>query len=177
MTVHAMDRGLDTGGILYQVRVRTRKQDTVESLYDRILRRSSDLMRRLVEDAGSGRLRSRAQEEAGASYYSAVHDDDFLLDWSQPAETLRRWIHISPGRCFSETQYGRLYMADAVAVSCPSEAPAGTLLLVNRFGCTVRAGEGALRVRSMHLDQQGEMPASRLCLALGLRVGDTLGRT
>lgn len=177
MTVHAMDRGLDTGGILYQVRVRTRKDDTVESLYDRILKRSSDLMRRLVEDASRGRLHSRPQKEAGASYYSAVHEDDFRLDWSQSAEVLRRWIHISPGCCFCETRYGRIYVADAVAVRCRSEATAGTLLLTNRFGCTVRAGNGAVRVRSMHLDPQRVMPAAQLCLELGLRVGDTLGRT
>jgi len=62
MAVHMMDRGLDTGGILYQVRVRTRQDDTVESLYDRILKRSSNLMRRLIDDAGRGRLRPRAQE-------------------------------------------------------------------------------------------------------------------
>jgi methionyl-tRNA formyltransferase len=176
MTVHTMDRGLDTGGILYQLRVRTRKDDTVESLYDRILKRSSDLMRRLVEDAGRGRLHPRPQEEERASYYSAVHEDDFRLDWSQSAEVLRRWIHISPGRCFSDTRYGRIYMAGAVATTCRSEAAAGTLLLVNRFGCTVRAGDGAVRVRSMDLDPQSVKPAAQLCLELGLRIGDTLGR-
>jgi methionyl-tRNA formyltransferase len=176
MTVHVMDRGLDTGGILYQVRVRTRKDDTVESLYERILKRSSNLLRPLIDDAGRGRLRPRAQQDAGASYYSAVHEDDFRLEWSQAAEVLRRWIHVSPGRCFCETRYGRIYMADAVVVPCRREATAGTLLLVNKFGCTVRAGDGAVRVRSMHLDQQGVMPAAQLCVELGLRVGDTMGR-
>lgn len=177
MTVHGMDRGLDTGGILYQVRVRTRKDDTVESLYARILKRSSKLMRRLIDDAGRGPLRPRAQEDAGASYYSAVHEDDFRLEWSQPAEELRRWIQISPGRCFSETRGGRIYLEDAVVTPCRGEATAGTLLFLNRYGCTVRTEDGAVRVRLMRLDQQAVLPAARLCRELGLRIGDTLGRT
>jgi methionyl-tRNA formyltransferase len=176
MTVHVMDRGLDTGGILYQVRVRTRKDDTVESLYDRILKRSSNLMQRLIEDAGRGRLRPRAQEGAGASYYSTVHEDDFRLEWSQAAEELRRWIQISPGRCFCETRCGRIYLKDAVVARCRGEAAAGTLLLVNRYGCTVRTGDGAVRVRLMHLDKQGALPAAQLCREHALRIGDTLGR-
>ncbi len=176
MCVHAMDRGLDTGGILYQVRVRTRKDDTVESLYDRILKRSSNLMRPLIDDAGRGRLRPRAQEGAGASYYSAVHEDDFRLDWSQAAEELRRWIQVSPDRCFCETRGGRLYLEDAVVAPWSGEAPAGTLLRMNRFGCTMRTGDGAVRVRWMRLDQQAALPAAQLCRELGLRIGDTLGR-
>ena len=176
MAVHMMDRGLDTGGILYQVRVRTRQDDTVESLYDRILKRSSNLMRRLIDDAGRGRLRPRAQGDADASYYSAVHEDDFLLDWSQAAEKLRRWIQVSPGRCFCETRCGRIYLEDAVVAPCRGEATAGTLLLMNRYGCTVRSGNGAVRVRLMHLDQQATLPAAQLCRELGLRTGDKLGR-
>jgi methionyl-tRNA formyltransferase len=176
MTVHAMDRGLDTGGILYQARVRTRKDDTVESLYDRILKRSSNLLKPLIDDAGRGRLRPRAQGDAGASYYSTVHEDDFRLDWSQPAEELRRWIRISPGRCFCETRCGRIYLEDAVVAPWSREATAGTLLRTNRHGCTVRTGDGAVRVRLMHLDQQDALPAARLCHELGLRIGDTLGR-
>jgi methionyl-tRNA formyltransferase len=176
MTVHVMDRGLDTGGILYQVRVRTRKDDSVESLYDRILKRSTNLMRRLIDDAGRGRLRPRTQEEAGASYYSTVHEDDFRLEWRQAAEELRRRIQVSPGRCFCETRCGRIYLEDAVVAPCRSEPAPGALLLVNRYGCTVRAGDGAVRVRLMRLDQQGAQPAAQLCRELGLRAGDTMVR-
>ena len=44
LTVHAMDPHLDTGDILYQVRVRTRRRDTVAALYDRIMDASTRLV-------------------------------------------------------------------------------------------------------------------------------------
>ncbi len=176
MTVHVMDQGLDTGGILYQVCVRTRKDDTVERLYDRILERSSNLMRRLIDDAGRGRLRATAQPAAGSSYYSGIRDDDFRLEWSRSAESLRRWIQVSPGRCFCETRLGRLFLEDAVVAPCRGEAGAGTLVSVNRYGCTVQAGDGAVRVGFMRLNERDTVPAELLCRELGLRIGDTLGR-
>ena len=62
LTVHVMDGGLDTGDILYQVRVRTRRDDTVASLYDRVIGRSLPLVGRLIADAEAGQA---APEAAG----------------------------------------------------------------------------------------------------------------
>ena len=86
LTVHVMDAGLDTGDILYQVRVRTRAQDSVATLYDRIMDRSVNLVGLLVKDAEEGTLGPRPQPEVGASYYSSVDEDDFRLDWTRDAE-------------------------------------------------------------------------------------------
>jgi len=96
LTVHVVDRGLDTGDILYQVKVRTRRNDTVADLYDRILEHSLRLPVRLVRDVQRGVLRCRPQSQAGASYFSAVTEEDFRLDWSLPAERLRRMVTTTP---------------------------------------------------------------------------------
>ncbi len=58
LTAHVMDPRFDTGDILYQVRVRTRKRDTVSTLYDRIIEksciaRSPPDRRRVTRDAGA----------------------------------------------------------------------------------------------------------------------------
>jgi methionyl-tRNA formyltransferase len=177
LTVHAMDAGLDTGDILYQVRVRTRKRDTVASLYDRIMERSLELVLRLIRDAGQGKLHRRPQSELGASYYSSVSPEDFKLDWARDAEQLRRWIQTSPGQCFCEVAGQRLFFMDAdTQTLAGADRPSpGDLIRIGRTGCTVAAGKDALRLGRARLGQGGEKSMAQLCRELGLRVGNSLG--
>lgn len=174
LTVHVMDLGLDTGHILYQVRVRTRQRDSVASLYERIMERSVKLVERLIEDAEQGRLQPRPQLESGASYYSSVSEDDFRLDWARDAEQLRRWIQTSPGQCFANAAGQRLFFMDAEVVERPNDAPPGVLVRVGRTSCTVAAGADALRLRRVRLSHQEEKSMPQLCRELGLVPGLSL---
>lgn len=177
LTIHMMDSGLDTGDILYQAKVRTRKGDTVSSLYDRIMDHSVRLVPRLVQDAEYGRLNPRAQPESGASYYSSVDIEDFRLDWSWPAERLRRLIHTSPGQCFCDWAGQRLFFADAEVVPEESDVSPGVLVRLGRTGGTVKAGQYAVRLRRVKMGQADERSMSQVCRGLGLHVGDCLAGT
>ena len=166
-----MDDRLDTGDRLYQVRVRTRKDDTVASLYDRVIARGLSLVPQLVADARRGRLPREVQPTEGGSYFSAAKESDFRIDWSRDAETLRRWITITPGKCFATVRGERVYLLDAklaagrrreksenrvsnsrstgilpVAGKNGQDAraaggPPGTLLRIAPAGCTIAAGQ------------------------------------
>lgn len=176
LTVHIMDPHLDTGDILYQVRVRTRRRDTVASLYSRIMDRSVSLMGRLVSQAAAGRLRPRPQPEAGASYYSSIQEEDFRLDWTRDAEPLRRWVCTSPGQCFFTVGGERIYVMDAETgrrADPAGSAPPGTLVRLGREHATVAAGSGALRIGQVRLGES-ELGMAVLCHRLGLAQGDAL---
>jgi methionyl-tRNA formyltransferase len=175
LTVHAMDLDLDTGDILYQVRVRTRKRDTVATLYDRIMERSVNLVGQLIKDAEKGTLQRTPQPESGASYYSSVSEDDFRLDWSWDAEQLRRWIQTTPGQCFSHAAGRRLFFIDAEVVeTSANDMSPGVLIRIGRTSSTLAAGRGALRVRRVRLAQAEEKSMPQLCRELGLEPGDCL---
>ena len=175
LTVHVMDAGLDTGDIVYRVRVRTRAQDSVATLYDRIMDRSVNLVGLLVKDAEEGTLGPRPQPKDGASYYSSVDEDDFRLDWTRDAELLRRWIHTTPGRCFCDIRGSRLFFLDAQVVGRPSDELPGTLIRLEESFCDVATGKDALRVRSVRTNS-GEIGSLHgLCRELGLEVGDSMG--
>lgn len=124
LTVHVMDRGIDTGDILYQVRVRTRADDSVASLYARIMEHSLPLVGRLVEDLSASRLPRSLQPETGASYYSALHEEDFRLDWGWEATKIARWIGISPGKCFMDVFPAGVPQARAASMESPSPTAA-----------------------------------------------------
>ena len=174
LTVHVMDSDFDTGDVLYQVKVRTRRDDTVSTLYERIMARSVLLVGRLIEDARAGRLRRMPQSEDGASYYSSVSVEDFRLDWSWEAEELRRLITITPGQCFCDIAGRRVFFMDAAVVGAGGAVRPGEVILISRGACTIAAGRDAVRVRRVRLEPAEEMSMAALCRELGLGPGDSL---
>lgn len=169
LTVHVLDAGLDTGDILYQVRVRTRRDDSVGSLYDRIMDRSVGLVGRLIADAESGRLKRRSQTAEAGSYFSSVTDEDFRLDWRRPAEELRRWICTTPGRCFFEAAGGRVFAMDAETAPRAGGHP-GELIRLGRSRCTISAGGAGLSLRRVQTEA-GVQNAADWCRDRGLKAG------
>jgi methionyl-tRNA formyltransferase len=174
LTIHVMASGLDTGDILYQVRVRTRRNDSVSSLYERIMDRSVGLMSQLIEDVAGQDLHRTPQPTIGSSYYSSTHDEDYRLDWSRDAEQLRRWIQTSPGQCFCDAAGQRIFFSEAKMVPVGGEIPPGVLLRIGRANCTVAARNAGLQVSKLSLGGESERPAASLCRELGLREGSSL---
>ena len=172
LTAHVMDAHFDTGDILYQVRVRTRKRDSVSSLYNRIIEKGVPLVPHLIADIVQGPLRRIPQPEAGASYFSSVIDEDFRIDWTLSAESLRRWIQTSPGECWQMVGNRRVYFMDAEVIRYPGAAIPGELIHLGRYSATLATGEDALAVRWVRPEGGDKRSLSRLCAELGLKVGD-----
>jgi len=175
LTVHVMDPHIDTGDVLYRTKVRTRRRDSVATLYSRIMDRSVALVPRLVEDAVAGRLRPEKQGAEGASYYSSTTAEDFRLDWTSDRRALLRWIRATPSKCWFSLRGRTVYVQDAtIPLGAPPES-IGTIMRLGRGGCTVAVGGGALRLRSGCLDDGPIEHMSVVCAKLGLAVGDSLG--
>ena len=81
LTVHVMDPGIDTGDIIYQTKVRTRQNDSVATLYERIIDSSENLVGRLIAGAEQNNLPRKSQPKHGGSYYSSTTSEDFQFDW------------------------------------------------------------------------------------------------
>jgi len=174
LTAHAMDPGIDTGDILYQVKVRTRHGDTVASLYDRIIDQSVTLVERLVADAACGSIPRRPQPKGQGAYYSSTTEDDFRIDWSCPAEQVRRYITVSPGQCFAEIGGRRVFFHDARLEREEVSARPGTLLRLGRTRAVVSTGWGAVSLGRVQVEQGSVESMTILCHRLGLSPGDRL---
>ena len=174
LTVHVMDPGIDTGNIIYQVKVRTRRDDTVASLYGRIMDRSVALVGRLVADADRGAVPHRWQAIGQGSYFSSTTEEDFCIDWTWPAEKIRRHIVMTPGKCFTSLAGRRLYFYRAEKARGQWEAAPGTLLSIGRVRCAVATGEGAVWLGLARLSDGPEQPAAAICRQLGLKPGNKL---
>jgi methionyl-tRNA formyltransferase len=174
LTVHVMDPGIDTGDIIYQVKVRTRRDDTVTTLYERIMDRSLGLIGRLVADAERGTIPRRPQAAGEGFYFSSTSEEDFRLDWAWPMERIRRYIAMTPGQCYITAAGQRLYLSQAEKARDKGAGSPGALQRLGRVRCLVATGDGALWIGRARLDGGQEQPMAPLCRRLGLKVGDRL---
>ena len=175
LTVHSMDPGIDTGDIIYQVRLRTRGNDTVTSLYSRIMDRSTKLVGKLVDDAKMSQIPHQPQSPGKASYFSSIFPEDFQLDWNWNAKKIRRHITMSPWDCFTTVDGQSMTLCQAATARYKREGLPGALLAVGRKRCLVAAGDGALWIGQARLEGGEEQSMAAACRKLGLRAGDRLG--
>lgn len=176
-TMHVMDPGIDTGDILYQVRVRTRRDDTVASLYERVIERSVTMIEQFVADAERGTLPRRPQLPDRASYFSSTTDEDFRLDWAWSAEKLRRHITMTPGKCWAEFGGQRVYFIDAGKTPLPGAAPPGQILSIGRTRCLLATGDGAIWLSRLRLAGGTQTSMAALCREYGLEPGDSIAES
>ncbi len=179
LTVHLMDQGIDTGDIIYQVKVRTRRHDTVASLYKRIMDQSVGLVARLLDDAKSGTVPRHTQAVEGGSYYSSIKEEDFHIDWAWNGEKIRRSITMSPWKCFKTVAGHRLYFGQAdwargYLDGSPGPGLSGKVLNIGRSRCTVAVRDGALWLGKARLEGGEKRSMASLCRLLGIQVGDLL---
>jgi methionyl-tRNA formyltransferase len=154
LTVHEMGTGLDTGDILFQVRVPVREGDSVSVLYDRIMAESTPLVARLLMCVEAGNVPRTPQPAEGASYFGATTEDDFRLDWRKDAGTLLRWILATPGQCFVEIDGERRFVVDAARCDELADGAPGAILRLTAESCAVRCGDGALRMHFRAQEKQ-----------------------
>jgi methionyl-tRNA formyltransferase len=174
LTLHAMDASLDTGDILYQMEVRTRSNDSVATLYERIIDQSLPLVEQLIRDAGLGALPRKPQDKDKGSYFSGTTEKDFHIQWSRPVEEIRRWIVTTPGRCFAQIGGKRIFFLDALEVPCPPHSTAGTLLAIRPSTCTVATGNGALEIGNIRDSKNRQTTAADFFREEGLCTGEVL---
>jgi methionyl-tRNA formyltransferase len=159
LTIHEMSPGLDTGDIMFQVRVPTKETDSVSSLYERIMTASVPLVAKLVEAVQRGTVSRSPQPSEGASYFGATSDADFHISWSMAAARIVRWVTATPGQCFADIDGRRFFLLDAEICAAADGAPAGTILALDQDQCRIASADGAVGIRRVRTTDGKEMSA------------------
>jgi UDP-4-amino-4-deoxy-L-arabinose formyltransferase / UDP-glucuronic acid dehydrogenase (UDP-4-keto-hexauronic acid decarboxylating) len=181
VSLHYMVAKPDAGDLVDREAVPIDELDTAFTLYGKLAAAARRLLDRALPALAAGTAAAAPLDLAAGSYFGGRKPADGRIDWSRPAPALfdlvRAVTHPYPG-AFTTWGGRTLHVWWALPVAAPpagGPAPPGSVLAVDRDGVTVAAGEGALRLVTVQLAGQPELPACAFALAASIAPGARFG--
>lgn len=180
VTLHAMVKKADAGGIAGQITVPVTKEDTALTLHGKLNTAAGELLADLLPRIKDGSLTLRAQDEALASTFGRRTPADGLIDWNKPARAVNNLIRAVtepyPGAFTHFGQQKMIIWSGRVLDEVHDQRP-GTVLRADPP--VVACGEGALEITAGQgadgLYLRGVPLARTMGLAGGARLGEAQG--
>ena len=158
-----MEKGLDTGPVLLELRTPIAPDETAGQLHDRLAQLGAQVLAEGLELLRAGHPPvPRPQPEEGVTYASKIDKAEAKLDWTRPAPELERRVrafHPWPV-CEAEVAGERLRIHAARALPIAHDAAPGTPLATTRDGIDIACGEGALRLLTVQREGGRPMAAA-----------------
>lgn len=143
---------IDAGDILAQTETDIAENETAGELHDRLAQMAAPLLLKTLNKIADGSITYTRQEHSKATLAPKLKKSDGFLDFTEPAETIKRKIRgLTPWPGASATylskQTGKSEMitivaAEKIETSNPAELPAGTL----DENLNVICGDDALKI-------------------------------
>ncbi len=177
ITIQQMDAGVDTGDILYQLELPIHREDTSETLFEKLAPLGGQAIVETLRLLEEGKLQPRKQEDGESSYAPLITKEMGRIDFSRDALSIERLVHgMNPWpSAYTFYQGKQLKIWDAAALEEETALEPGTVAAVGRQDFTVAAGGGLLRVRELQLEGKKRMSAHDFLLGLHLAPGEKLG--
>lgn len=181
ITIMYMEKGLDTGDIICQRRVKLSPEETGGSLFERLAVEGADLLVETLEQLENGTAVRRKQDDSKSSYAKMLSKDMGRLDFTQDAVILERLIRgLNPWPSAYTRVNGKtlkIYMAEVLKEeeTAGQEAEAGRVIAVDKKSFTVRCGKGGLRILNLQLEGKKRMDTAAFLLGYDIHKGMILG--
>ncbi|MDE4455820.1 methionyl-tRNA formyltransferase [Psychrobacter sp. DAB_AL62B] len=145
ITIMQMDKGLDTGDMLYKVSANIEANDTAASLHDKMAALGATAISTVLQDLANYQAQAIAQDDSQANYAEKLVKTEGEIDWTQPAAVIERQIRgLTPwpgAYTFLAGQRVKILASLPVNASQQTEKPAGTVISVGRKAILVACGK------------------------------------
>lgn len=173
ITIMQMDAGLDTGAMLHKLETDIQPNDTAQTLHDRLSPMGAQAL--LDTLANLAQLKPEAQQEQQACYAAKLTKAEAEMDWSLSAQQIVRRIQaFNPWpMAFTHFDGQPLRILQAQALDGPKHDKPGEMILLEKLGVDVMAGEGLVRITQLQPAGKKPMSAYDFCQARNV-IGKTL---
>jgi methionyl-tRNA formyltransferase len=178
LTVHVMERELDTGPVLHTVVVPISEHDTAGTVYAALLREYPGAVLTAL-DLIAQDARPKPQSTRRASFYHRITEADTRIDWSLPTTQLVNLIraHSDPflnAWCTAAGQ--KLYIKQAARPACSYRGTPGRVIRHAECGVAVvcgpswEAGSDGIILHEVQWDGQPPQPATQVLTKPGTQL-------
>ncbi|MGO2364263.1 MAG: methionyl-tRNA formyltransferase [Psychrobacter sp.] len=184
ITIMQMDKGLDTGNMIYKTSARIEADDTAASLHDKMAELGANAISTVLQDLPHYQAQAVVQDESQANYAEKLVKAEGEIDWSQSAAAIERQIRgLTPwpgAYTFLEGQRVKVLASLPVNESQPTNEAAGTVISVGRKAILVACGKESeaesaattLAITRLQFAGGKPMTAEQVCHGNQLNDGD-----
>lgn len=176
ITIMQMDKGLDTGDILFQKVVPILDTDTGESLFDKLAEVGARFLVEVLPDIEAGNIHPIKQDEEKSTYAKMLSKAIGEIDWSKAADTIE---HLVRGLNSWPSAYTRLngkqlkLWQSHVVLGIDKEP--GTVCEVTKDAIIVATGKDGLAITELQLEGKKRMTARDFLAGRVVETGTKLG--
>ncbi len=178
VTIMQMDKGLDTGDILYTSVVEISASDTGESLFDKLAVSGASLIIEALDRIEAGDCNPKKQDESKATYAKILNKKMGCIDFTKKAIEIERLIRGFTPWPGTYTYYNgkllKVFSAVVQSEQYPEYKP-GDVVCVEDNRLLVKTGEGVLVIDEVQLEGKKRMMVSDFVRGYRIKVGDHLG--
>ena len=149
ITIIQMEKGLDTGPVLFQKSCPIAVNETAGSLHDKLATLGSECLLDLLPRLANGEVKATPQDHTMATYARKITKDEARLDWHRQAIQLERQIRaFNPAPVASMVINQQIFRIwESEVQNDESSSVPGTVVAFGRDGLDIQTGKGILRVK------------------------------
>ena len=171
ITIMQMDKGLDTGDMLYKVSAPIEADDTAASLHDKMAELGATAIITVLKDLPHYQAQAIAQDDSQANYAEKLVKTEGEIDWTQSATIIERQIRgLTPwpgAYTFLAGQRVKILASLPVNPSQQTNQPAGTVISVGRKAILVACGHDSNIDNGLEKPQASTLAITQLQFAGG----------
>ncbi len=182
ITIMQMDAGIDTGDMLYTKKIAIEREDTFETLHDKLMVLGGEAIVEALALLEKGELTPTPQDDSLSCYAPLISKEMGRIDFTKSAYEIELKVRgMNPWPSAFTTLRGKqLKIWEAKAREADTEttdagAVCGQILSVAKDHFSVGTGEGVLSVYSVQLEGKKRMSTGDFLLGVKLGVGEKLG--
>lgn len=179
MSMFYLEEGPDVGDLIGHESFTIGADDSAREVYESATSAAERLIWHYHPLLDSDQAPRVPHDPEKSDYWPRRRPQDGIIDWDKSAAHLYDWIralgHPFPG-AFTYRKHKKLLVWKAAKTDHETEGFGGRVLDIDQQnGLLVSAGEGAVWLTSLQIEDGPEMPAAELAREFGLQAGDELG--
>ncbi len=183
VTIMQMDKGLDTGDMLFKTEVEIAPRETADTLHDKLAAAGAKLIVEALSKIEAGEVTPVRQDDAESSYAKMLKKSMGKIDWCMEAgklDCLIRGLISWPGASTVYRGKTLKIWEEEVVADGPGRsgedfmrnAAPGTVVGVERDAFYVQTGDGVLRILSVQPEGKKRMAVKDFLLGYQVKPGD-----
>ncbi len=161
ITVHVIDEEVDNGGIIKQVSIPIREDDTGADILRRFKTLYPVLVKEVLEEISNNKYTVIPQDITKGTYFGKRTPNDGKINWNWSKERIRNWIRAQakpyPGAfTFCKDKKVVIHKAILTEMGYRYDTPNGTILEAFSDQLIVKTPNGTLQISELESDQQIE---------------------